>query len=255
MKLTVEELIFSFYHKNYVEEGQTFLEAYFENIDRGQLNAVLEAACRSLLSKDLLEEHGDTYRFKEELDEAIDTLHRSIATIKVSKFGDEGEEFLSFHQTHAGFHSHSLLHDGQIYDLEKVSQKGMFSLMERFLNIPVSGKDALELSTTYEMFEEIVSAAANGTPLPEGEQEKFGEVYELLKSTAGKMNSIILFGYDGQNNAVIQNVMFIINDEQTFYFAYRDGEELHLVRNGETEWQSFILESLMNINRNMTVAG
>lgn len=215
MKLSIEELIFSFYNEGFYEQGIGLKEVYYSEISDAELRFLFEITTRSMLAKDMLEYKEGKYTLKDQYKKLITVINRASATVKLSKFstGMNGEETTSIHLVGNTQFIHNLENDNQVHVIEQVADKNMTELIESFYNIKASEEIKVMSTLTDNDFEALLKDLLENEYSVEQLLSKWdidpifiNDIFERR----GKMDSIMIFSYDQNNSPVLEDLRFII---------------------------------------------
>ncbi|WP_110926232.1 hypothetical protein [Bacillus massiliglaciei] len=235
VNLSLEELIFCFYSEGLFEQGLGLKQMYFPEMPDEQLEFAFQAACRSLLAKEMVEFREKTYKLKEGYKSYIHAMHNASYTAQAAKLDLETgtEEQLSFHFTEDGTFMHQLLHDGQVHQITKLLTKSETVIPIRkffgFQELLPESSPALFVMEN-EDFEKLLTGVTENELLihqvlqqvnADSEASAF---IEDLKARNGMMDSLTKMEYDEQNNPVLMDVTFIIPGAQKNWMVTGSGK-------------------------------
>ncbi|KAF0816294.1 MULTISPECIES: hypothetical protein [unclassified Cytobacillus] len=256
IKLSIEELIFSFYSEGLYEQGISLKETYFPALEDSELKLMLEFASRSLLAKDMAEEVDNQYKLKKEYTSFIHILNSAEKTVKASRFNQdlEGEESISFHFKEGAVFHHRLLHDHQVHLISKYPKKEVISSLLEFFNFTSSCKQSeVIFKLTNEEFEELLGDMSQLDSITESTIHKWqSKIQHSLASIflkditirKGKMDSLLSLEYDTSNNPELIDIYFVIPGQAESWLIKRDQNlDLNILRLNETTINDLLLNS------------
>ncbi|MCR8643654.1 hypothetical protein NV379_13435 [Paenibacillus sp. N1-5-1-14] len=195
--LSIEELIYSFYSEGYFENGNGLRHFYMKEVTEEQMELLLQAACRSLLAKDMLQFQNHKFELRKDIEDIIAALNFSHYSIKSSKHAEDGEEdSVSYHVTDKGIYEHSLLYEGQVHVFKQMDQEHVAGSICEFFGVTPIGEEEIELVIDQAEFDQIIHAIDEETEQSEawldeiqGQQKEFVDV---LRETKGYMNTMVI---------------------------------------------------------------
>ncbi|PCK18908.1 hypothetical protein CEY02_17940 [Bacillus pumilus] len=222
LRLSIEELIFSFYSEGYFEQGMSLKEAYYPEVEDERLGFLFEIACRSLLAKGVLEFRNRQYRYKEEYRHFIQAMNDASHTVKASTFGEIDEEVsTSFHTTQAGVYAHQTLYDQQVHQIQKLKDDQQAEKQViTFLNIQLSDQRTPVITLQAEEFETLLEQASEAKDewlsfLNKAEDQELVRAFALdVRARKGKMDSLMKVAYDKNNQPDVESMIFVIPGER-----------------------------------------
>ncbi|MEI4789704.1 hypothetical protein WAX46_05025 [Bacillus sp. FJAT-53060] len=230
LRLSIEELIFSFYSEGYFEQGMSLKEAYYPEVEDERLGFLFEIACRSLLAKGVLEFRNRQYRYKEEYRHFIQAMNDASHTVKASTFGEIDEGFsTSFHTTKAGVYAHQTLYDQQVHQIQKLKDDQQAEeQVTTFLNIQMSDQRLSVITLQAEEFETLLEPASEAKDewlsflkLNKAEDPELVRTFVLdVRARKGQMDSLMKVAYDKNNQPDVESMIFVIPGERHSWLVW-----------------------------------
>ncbi|MBT2685055.1 hypothetical protein [Bacillus sp. ISL-37] len=247
ISLSIEELIYCFYSEGYFEQGNALKQVYFGELDDEKMDLLLQITTRSLLSKSLLEYKNHKFTLVEELADVISMLNYSEQSIKASRHvGDGGEESISFHFNGKTVLQHSLLYDEQVHVFEKGSAESSAEIVSKFYRISnYSSGSGFEL--TQAEFEQMLDSLEDnqklfGLPVMDGEKQQF---YQTLKTTNGRLNTLLFMEFTEQKEPVAKNVVLFTNDSKNNWIIEKNEDVFYMNQCDSSKVDQLIKENVI----------
>jgi hypothetical protein len=254
IKLSIEELIFSFYSEGFFEQGMSIKEMYFPEMKDEELKILLEFASRSLLAKDLVTEVNNRYKVKEDYISFIKIMNHAERTVKASKFSTDlkNEETISVHMSGDEVYLHKLLYDNQIHQISKISSKeDTMELVKEFFSfkdLTIAHNEVL-FSMKRTEFEELLETVSQGLPsqsFMEGftGNEIIKELINDLIYRKARMDSLLYMEYDEENTPDLLDVCFVIPGKaQSWLVTRNQTDEYNFEKCNENTLGQFIFKN------------
>ncbi|TXC82214.1 hypothetical protein FS935_21195 [Metabacillus litoralis] len=234
IKLSIDELIFSFYSEGLFEQGIAIKETYFPELQDSELKLMLEFASRSLLAKDMIKEVQNQYKLKDEFTNFIHTLNYAERTVKASRHQADlnGEESISFHFKNGDVYLHKVLFDNQVHFISKLTIEETFSVISSFYGIQISENSGEYFRLRSEEFEELLGDVSQYNSLSEsiahkwinekGFSNRSLDFLNDLSNRKGKMDSLLSLEYDSDNKPNLIDLSFIIPGKTECWLVIRE---------------------------------
>ncbi|MGD6817108.1 hypothetical protein [Metabacillus sp. 84] len=220
IKLSSDELLFCLYSENLFEQGISMKQMYYPNISDEELNLIFQVACRSLLSKDMVEYIENKYILKKEYSGFIQVLSFSSYSIKASRFSDEQDQVSwNGYFNGAECYLHSIMDNQQVHMIEYFKDHDkLVHVLTALMDVKHSSDTAEDLFVcTGELFETLLVG------IQEDEQKvndfinsaeiknlKVHEFINDLKLRNGKMDSVMSFETNKGEDQALHNLSFIV---------------------------------------------
>ncbi|MGM0923960.1 MAG: hypothetical protein ACQEWW_22590 [Bacillota bacterium] len=265
IKLSLEELIFSFYSEGLYEQGIQLKDTFFSELNDRELQMLLEIASRSLMAKDMIREINGHYKLKEEFSEYVQILSHADLSVQISNFSSDltKEEALSIHIKDEKAFAHEVHFDQQVHTISRLSNEEAANLITGKLsekNIPQERTIVAEMSNDdfEKLLEEVsltdqLSAVINQwtSHLQTDDTVFFGSFLVDLFSRKSKLNTMMLLSYDKDNNPDVTDLCFVVPGKQNDWVITRNQENrFNLERASKDFLESFIPSSIFKMNAN-----
>ncbi|MCM3598271.1 hypothetical protein M4D55_21155 [Metabacillus idriensis] len=263
IKLSIEELIFSFYSEGLYEQGISLKEAFFSDINDSELQMMLEIASRSLMAKDMIKEVNGHYKLKDEYTGYIQILSHAECTIQFSKFSPDlsKEEALSIHIHNGKVFAHEVLYDQQIHTINKLSEKEANQLITSRFSHKTLPKDRKIITTlTNENFEQLLEEVSQTTLLSSDRTDKwisqiqpvdadlFTDFINDMFSRKARLDSMLLLTYDNNNNPSVADLCFVIPGKETDWLISKNPENQFNLESASKDFlESFVPSSIFKL--------
>lgn len=263
IKLSIEELIFSFYSEGLYEQGISLKEAFFADINDSELQMMLEISSRSLMAKDMIKEVNGHYKLKDEYSGYIQILSHAECTIQFSKFSSDlsKEEALSIHIHNGKVFAHEVLYDQQIHTITSLSDEEANSLITSRFSQKTLPKDRKIITTlTNENFEQLLEEVSQTTTLSSDHTEKwisqikpdntelFSDFINDLFSRNAKLDSILLLTYDNSNNPNVADLCFAIPGKEADWLISKNPENQFNLESASKDFlETFVPSSIFKL--------
>lgn len=229
ISLSIEELIYSFYSEGFFEQGNALKQTYFGDLADDKMDLLLQASCRSLLAKKLLNYKNHKFTLTKELANVISSLNYSNQSVKASRHQrEDGEESVSFHFGENGIIQHSLLFDGQVHCFEKVYLEEVSMNIGDFYRVAedVAVSEHTIMLSQLELEEMLAFVSDNKkqfeNPKFEGSKSHF---FEILKKTEGLLNTLLFFEFTEQKEPVVTDVVMFTNNSELNWQIEKEPED------------------------------
>lgn len=239
IKLSIEELIFSFYSEGLYEQGISLKEALFSDINDSELQMMLEIASRSLMAKDMIKEVNGHCKLKDEYTGYIQILSHAECTIQFSGFSPDlsKEEAFSIHIDKGKLFAHEVLYDQQIHIITSLSEEEFIALItNKFSQKPLPQNRNKMTALTNEAFEQLLEDISQTTLLTSditkkwisqikpSNSELFTEFITDLFIRKARLDSILILTYDNENNPSVIDLCFVIPGKETDWLISKNPE-------------------------------
>ncbi|MGD6796116.1 hypothetical protein [Metabacillus indicus] len=255
VKLSLEELIFSFYSEGLYEQGIGLKQTYFPEMNDEYFTFMLEIASRSLMAKDMIMEVDNQYRLKPEYSKYMRMLNSAEGTYKASKFSNDltTEETVSFHKKDESFYLHKISNEQQVHTISKKNESDAMAEISEFLQFSSaeSNTGRVLFSLTNAEFEWLLEAASTQNNNLSVIVDRFSNLsqnpeFELfitdLINRNAKMDSLLYITYDADNNSDLVDIIFIVPGRNIVWAVTRLNADFLEVK----EANSSIITEMMN---------
>ncbi|MGP1909692.1 hypothetical protein ACTSEZ_16105 [Metabacillus sp. JX24] len=267
VKVSLEELLFSFYSEGLYEQGIQLKDTFFPELGDQELQLMLEIASRSLMAKDMIREVDGRYKLTEEAAELIHILSSADYSVQFSCFSSdmEREEALSVHvKNHIGY-VHELHYDQQVHTIRRLTEDETVQLIsKRLSDKEMPSERAVITEMSNDDLEKILEEASQPAQLssviskwtselqPEDIQA-FGSFMIDLSNRQSKLNTMMLLSYDKNNNPDVADICFSIPGKQNDWIVSKNQENrFNLERTSKVFLESFIPSPIFKVSANIS---
>lgn len=258
ISLSIDELIYGFYSEGLFEQALGLRGTFFEELNDDQFELVLQSSCRSLMSKELLDYDQQQHRFQlnKEASALIQSLNYSPLSLKLSKFeSDGGQDSISIHLPKGEGICHSVIHEGQVHVFEILTQGEIVLKLQEYFSLKDMGASTEKvLEMKQAEFEEMLTLAEEApsrlavylqglTNHPEASM--FADAISYLN---GKMNSMIVLGFNENNEADIKGVHFVISDPVSSWVIKKNDETYEVWSGGKSVLSNLVESKIVELN-------
>ncbi|MDN4075891.1 hypothetical protein [Fictibacillus terranigra] len=256
--LSIDELIYGFYSEGLFEQAIGLRQTFFEELNDDQFELVLQTSCRSLLSKDLLvyDEHDHRFQLTEESSSLIKSLNYSPLSLKFSRFeADGGQDSISIHLPGGKGICHSVIHEGQVHVFDILSQGEILLKLKEYFSLKDSGNDSnkiLELKQAE--FEEMLTLAEQQPSSLEAYLRTLSNHSEAslfanaVSYNKGKMNSMLVLGFDDKKEPDIEDVLFVICDPVSSWVIKKNEQTYEVLSGGRNVLSDLVESRIVGLN-------